>query len=203
MRSVPGHANRTLGVLSRMLTLAEVWEMRPEGVNPCRFVRKYPEMARASNYSAGDTVIFYRRYKTLGVEKGDEREVERVDYERNTVWLGDGNGNLVDWRPYMLAGEKGGVEVYRSEEMELRKGDRVRWTRNDPGSGSPTARPRLWNRSERTASASVLRTDRRPDWPRKTPNSGTSTGPGRLRCMLSRAGRWTKSLRLCPRGTRT
>ena len=92
------------------------------------------EMARVSNYMAGDTVIFNRRYKTLGVEKGDEREVERVDYERNTVWLGDGNGNLVDWRPYMLAGAKGGVEVYRSEEMELRKGDRVRWTRNDPGS---------------------------------------------------------------------
>ena len=68
------------------------------------------------------------------MEKGDEREVERVDYERNTVWLQDGNGNLVDWRPYMLAGAKGGVEVYRSEEMELRRGDRVRWTRNDPGS---------------------------------------------------------------------
>ena len=92
------------------------------------------EMARASNYSAGDTVIFNRGYKTLGVEKGDEREVKRVDYERNTVWLRDGNGNLVDWRPYMLAGAKGGVEVYRSEEIELRKGDRVRWTRNDPGS---------------------------------------------------------------------
>ena len=92
------------------------------------------EMARASNYSAGDTVIFNRPYKTLGVEKGDEREVERVDYERNTVWLGDGNGNLVDWRPAMLAGAKGGVEVYRSVEMELRAGDKVRWTRNDPGS---------------------------------------------------------------------
>ena len=92
-------------------------------------------MARTSNYSAGDTVIFNRRYKTLGVEKGDEREVERVDHERNTVWLRDGNGNLVDWRPYLLAGAKGGVEVYKSEELELRKGDCVRWTRNDPGSG--------------------------------------------------------------------
>ena len=93
------------------------------------------EMARASNYSAGDTVIFNRQYKTLGVDKGDEHEVARVDYERNTVWLRDGNGNLVDWRPYMLVGAKGGVEVYRSEEMELRRGDRVRWTRNDPSSG--------------------------------------------------------------------
>ena len=46
MRTVPGHANRTLGVLSRMLTMAEVWEMRPEGVNPCRFVKKYPERKR-------------------------------------------------------------------------------------------------------------------------------------------------------------
>ena len=46
MRDVPGHANRTLGGLSRMLTLAEVWEMRPEGVNPCRHVKKYPEHKR-------------------------------------------------------------------------------------------------------------------------------------------------------------
>ncbi len=28
-------------------------------------------MAGASNYAAGDTVIFARSYKTLGVEKGD------------------------------------------------------------------------------------------------------------------------------------
>ena len=46
MRDVPDHANRTLSVLSRMLTLAEVWEMRPEGANPCRRVKKYPEHKR-------------------------------------------------------------------------------------------------------------------------------------------------------------
>ncbi len=92
------------------------------------------EMARASNYSAGDTVIFNRQYKTLGVEKGDEREVARVDYDRNTVWLDGGGGDPVAWRPYRIAAAKGGVEVHRSEEMELRAGDRVRWTRNDPGS---------------------------------------------------------------------
>ena len=46
MRDVPDHANRTLSVLSRMLTLAEVWEMRPEGANPCRHVKKYPEHKR-------------------------------------------------------------------------------------------------------------------------------------------------------------
>ena len=92
------------------------------------------EMARASNYSAGDTVIFNRQYKTLGVEKGDEREVARVDYDRNTVWLDGGGDDPVAWRPYQVAAAKGGLEVYRSEEMELRAGDWVRWTRNDPGS---------------------------------------------------------------------
>ena len=161
------------------------------------------EMARASNYSAGDTVIFNRRYKTLGVEKGDEREVERVDYERNTVWLGDGNGNLEDWRPYMLAGAKGGVEVYRNEELELRKGDRVRWTRNDPGSelangetaavesvGKDGVRFRL----EDGSAAKLAEGD---------PQLRHLDRALPLRCMLSRAGRWTRSLRLCPRGTRT
>ncbi|MDE0035825.1 MAG: AAA family ATPase [Deltaproteobacteria bacterium] len=93
------------------------------------------EMARASSYSAGDTVIFNRKYKTLGVDKGDEREVLRVDQERNTVWLGSGKGDPVAWQPRLIAGAKGGVEVYRSEEMELCQGDRIRWTRNDPGAG--------------------------------------------------------------------
>ena len=39
------------------------------------------------------------------------------------------------WAPERLAVAKGVVEVYRSQAMELRAGDRVRWTRNDPGSG--------------------------------------------------------------------
>ena len=93
------------------------------------------EMSLHSTYAAGDTVIFTRRYKTLGVEKGDEREVAKVDREAHTVHLRDGRGNIVEWKPWRLAGAKGGVEVYRSEAMELRAGDRVRFTRNDPGSG--------------------------------------------------------------------
>ena len=93
------------------------------------------EMATRSNYAPGDTVIFNRPYKTLGVEKGDERTVSKVDHKEGTVRLADTKGRTADWRPYLLAGAKGGVEVYRSEGIELRAGDRIRWTRNDPGSG--------------------------------------------------------------------
>ena len=93
------------------------------------------EMARASNYAAGDTVIFTRRYKTLGVGKGDERRVARLEHNGHSVVLADARGNETLWKPYLIAGAKGGVEVYRSEGMELRRGNRVRFTRNDPASG--------------------------------------------------------------------
>ena len=68
MRDVPGHANRTLGVLSRMLTLSEVWEMRPEGVNPCKHVKKYAEHKRERFLSDDE-------YRRLGAALRDaERE---------------------------------------------------------------------------------------------------------------------------------
>ena len=46
LRDRPVAANRTVDILSRMLTLAEAWEMRPAGSNPCRAVRRYREEAR-------------------------------------------------------------------------------------------------------------------------------------------------------------
>jgi integrase len=39
-------ANRTLAVLSKLFNLAEVWGLRPDGSNPCRHVKKYPERKR-------------------------------------------------------------------------------------------------------------------------------------------------------------
>ena len=34
-----------------------------------------------------------------------------------------------------MAARSGGVEVYQVEDMELRAGDRIRWTRNHTGRG--------------------------------------------------------------------
>ena len=44
------------------------------------------EMARASNYNVRDTVIFTRPYKRLGVGKGEERRVARID-RRGTLCI--------------------------------------------------------------------------------------------------------------------
>ncbi len=45
-RDIPYQANRTLGVLSKMFNLAEIWGLRPDGSNPCRHVPKYREIKR-------------------------------------------------------------------------------------------------------------------------------------------------------------
>jgi integrase len=46
LRNRPYQANRALGVLSKMLNLAEEWGLRPDGSNPCRHLKKYREHKR-------------------------------------------------------------------------------------------------------------------------------------------------------------
>ena len=45
-RHIPYQANRTLGVLSKMFSLADLWGIRQDGVNPCRGVKRYREERR-------------------------------------------------------------------------------------------------------------------------------------------------------------
>ena len=98
------------------------------------------EKALAANYGPGDVVAFHRPYNRIGVEKGDERQVVGVDYKARAVLLDDGKGGRVAWKPEEIGGRRGGSEVYRVEEIELRAGDRIRWTRNDAGLGLVNSR---------------------------------------------------------------
>ncbi len=98
------------------------------------------EKSLAGNYGPGDVVAFHRPYKRIGVEKGDERRVMGVDHKGRAVILDDGKGGRVAWKPEEIGGRRGGSEVYRAEEIELRAGDRIRWTRNDAGLGLVNSR---------------------------------------------------------------
>ena len=96
------------------------------------------EKALPANYAPGDVVSFHRQYKRIGIEKGDERRVVGVDTQNGKVILEGPNGNLkktVGWEPEKIGGRSGGTEVYKVEGIELRAGDRIRWTRNDRGLG--------------------------------------------------------------------
>jgi integrase len=46
LRRIPYQANRNLEVLSKMFNLAELWGLRPDGSNPRRHIKKYPEEKR-------------------------------------------------------------------------------------------------------------------------------------------------------------
>ena len=46
LKDTPYQANRVLALLSKMFNLAERWDLRPDGTNPCRHVEKYRERNR-------------------------------------------------------------------------------------------------------------------------------------------------------------
>jgi integrase len=46
LRRIPYQANRNLEVVAKMFNLAELWGLRPDGSNPRRHIRKYPEEKR-------------------------------------------------------------------------------------------------------------------------------------------------------------
>ena len=93
------------------------------------------EKSLAANYAPGDVVAFHRPYKRLGVEKGDELHVRGLDRAAGVVTLMGKDGAPVAWEPGRLAARTGGVEVYGGDTVELRRGDRVCWTRNDKTHG--------------------------------------------------------------------
>lgn len=43
---IPCQANRTLGVLSKMFSLAILWSIPTDNVNPCRGVKPFKEQKR-------------------------------------------------------------------------------------------------------------------------------------------------------------
>ena len=74
-RDKPYQANRTLGVLSKMFNLAEIWGLRPDGSNPCRHVPKYREIKRERYLSQPE---LQRLGKVLGEVERDGSETPYV-----------------------------------------------------------------------------------------------------------------------------
>ena len=51
---IPYQANRTLGVLSKMMNLAETWGLRDKHSNPCEDIERYPERKRERFLSSSE-----------------------------------------------------------------------------------------------------------------------------------------------------
>jgi integrase len=67
----PVQANRVIALLSKMCSLAELWEMRPRGSNPCRGLRRYAEKRRERFLSYSE---FSRLGEVLAVIEAEGKE---------------------------------------------------------------------------------------------------------------------------------
>ena len=81
--------------------------------------------------------------------------MESVAHKSGTVLLEDPGGESRRWDPSQVAGIQGASEVYRSEEIELRAGDRIRWTKNDAGLGLVNSRGAHGGQRNRGDQASI------------------------------------------------
>ena len=85
------------------------------------------EKGDVRNYREGDTVVFQQDLVNYRVRKDDILTVTGI--ERDTVILDHPDGKPRRIRP--AGGVRYRLEVYETREIELRAGDRIRWTRND------------------------------------------------------------------------
>ena len=106
MRATPTNANRMLATLSCMFAVAELWEIRPNGSNPCRKIKHFREE---------------RRERFLSDEENGRlgevlREVEREGSERPSA--------IAAIRLLMLTGcRKGEILTLRWEYVDLDRGE--------------------------------------------------------------------------------
>ncbi len=71
LSKIPYQANRALGVLRKMMNLAEVWGLRDKHSNPCEDIEKYPEVKRERFLSKGELKALgeaLTAYETTGRE---------------------------------------------------------------------------------------------------------------------------------------
>ena len=68
LRDTPYQANRTLGILSKMFNLAELWDMRPDGSNPCRHVKRFKEEKRERFLSDAEYQRLGAALKEIGAD---------------------------------------------------------------------------------------------------------------------------------------
>ena len=85
------------------------------------------------SYDKGDVLSFSRDYADKGVKRGDSYRVESIDPAKAAITLKSEGGREVDWR--LRQWGAGQAQVFTSQPLEIKTGDRIRFTRNDRETG--------------------------------------------------------------------
>lgn len=111
MKGTPRQANFVLSILSKFFNLAEAWDIRPDGSNPCRHVQRYKENKRERFLSDAELASIHQVMRAMekeqiipsvvlnairllaltGCRLGEIRQLrwENVDFERGYLSLPD------------------------------------------------------------------------------------------------------------------
>lgn len=68
-RHRPYQANRNIEIISKMFNLAELWGLRPDGTNPRKHIKKYPEKKRERYFSEAELRAIGRVLSEMEVER--------------------------------------------------------------------------------------------------------------------------------------
>ena len=107
LSSTPYQANRVLALLSKLMNLAEAWEWRAQGTNPCRFVEKFGESAR-QRFLSGNEIAAIKKAGAQLLSNG-EITAHAVCILELLLHTGARSGELasaqwawVDWKAQMI-----------------------------------------------------------------------------------------------------
>ena len=117
------------------------------------------EARLVDSYGVGEVVVFSQRDQAHGVRRGEAFIVAGVDAEQGRLSLIGETGRALDWAP----AQWGKAEAFTRETRELREGDRVEFTRNDPATGRANGGQAEVTRVLDARSVEVFRTDGRAE----------------------------------------
>lgn len=93
------------------------------------------ELNSATGLEAGDTLIFVRNVRAIGLEKGQHTTLVSLTKDRKFALLQKPDGETVK---YEFPGSRragGHFDAYRAGQIELRQNERLRWTRSNRDDG--------------------------------------------------------------------
>lgn len=91
------------------------------------------EAKDARSYAINDLIQFTKSYPAKGVAKGMSYRVTSLDPNKNRIVLQPQTGEAIAWRPRQWGATKS--QAYESRPTELRAGERIMFTKNDPEAG--------------------------------------------------------------------
>ncbi|MDC0857654.1 relaxase domain-containing protein, partial [Rickettsiales bacterium] len=109
-------------------------ELGEESVKIKTFVNKNPTVAEreyTKNYSSGEVILFNKRNPYFNIEKNEYFEIKSINHDKSILTLESLNDKekKVYFNPSISKSFRKHIELYKTEQKELRQNDKIMFTR--------------------------------------------------------------------------